>query len=78
MIQRVKNSHDDVINTIDAIKPGGFICSCFWSLIVQTKKVEREAVSSSDSEDNAEEKKITLSYKSTRSAVRSLHFSLLF
>ncbi|KAG8006755.1 hypothetical protein GBF38_022759 [Nibea albiflora] len=35
---------------------------------IRTKKVERDAVSSSDSEDNKEEKKITVAYKSTRSA----------
>lgn len=37
-------------------------------LPVQTKKVERKAVSSSDSEEEKEDK-ITVAYKSTRSAV---------
>lgn len=37
--------------------------------LVQTKKVERKAVSSSDSEEETEDK-ITVAYKSTRSAVR--------
>lgn len=37
-------------------------------MIQRSKKVERDAVSSSESEDGTEEKKITLSYKSTRSA----------
>lgn len=36
---------------------------------VQSKKVERDAVSSSESEDDKEEKKVTVAYKSTRSAV---------
>lgn len=36
--------------------------------LVQTKKVERKAVSSSDSEEEKEDK-ITVAYKSTRSAV---------
>uniref|UniRef100_A0A3Q0RGY2 Ring finger protein 113A n=1 Tax=Amphilophus citrinellus TaxID=61819 RepID=A0A3Q0RGY2_AMPCI len=40
---------------------------CFF-LSVQSKKVERDAVSSSESEDEKEEKKVTVSYKSTRSA----------
>lgn len=35
----------------------------------QTKKVERDALSSSDS-DEGKDDKITVSYKSTRSAVR--------
>lgn len=38
---------------------------------VQTKKVERKAVSSSDSEEEKEDK-ITVAYKSTRSAVSRL------
>ena len=38
-------------------------------LSVQSKKVERDAVSSSESEDDKEDKKITVSYKSSRSAV---------
>uniref|UniRef100_A0A4W6CL37 Ring finger protein 113A n=1 Tax=Lates calcarifer TaxID=8187 RepID=A0A4W6CL37_LATCA len=37
-------------------------------MIQRTKKVERDAVSSSESEDDKEDKKITVAYKSTRSA----------
>ncbi|CAI5676198.1 unnamed protein product [Oreochromis niloticus] len=37
-------------------------------MIQRTKKVERDAVSSSESEDEKEDKKVTVSYKSTRSA----------
>ncbi|XP_062389089.1 E3 ubiquitin-protein ligase RNF113A [Sardina pilchardus] len=37
-------------------------------MIQMTKKVEKEVVSSSDSEHNHEEEKVTVSYKSTRSA----------
>uniref|UniRef100_A0A665T7H6 Ring finger protein 113A n=1 Tax=Echeneis naucrates TaxID=173247 RepID=A0A665T7H6_ECHNA len=37
-------------------------------MIQRTKKVERDAVSSSESEDEKEDKKITVAYKSTRSA----------
>lgn len=45
-------------------------------LLVQTKKVERKVVSSSDSE---EDDKITVAYKSTRSAVSSyLSFKTLY
>lgn len=42
--------------------------SALFSFSVQTKKVERKAVSSSDSEEEKEDK-ITVAYKSTRSAV---------
>lgn len=38
-------------------------------LSAQSKKVERDAVSSSESEEDKEDKKITVAYKSTRSAV---------
>lgn len=37
-------------------------------MIQRTKKVEREAVSSSESEDDKQAKNVTVSYKSTRSA----------
>lgn len=36
---------------------------------LQTKKVEKEEVSSSESEEEKEDKSVTVSYKSTRSAV---------
>lgn len=49
-------------------------CFCF-GIFVQTKKVERDAVSSSESEDEKEDKKMTVSYKSTRSAVSWLFLS---
>ncbi|XP_067088420.1 E3 ubiquitin-protein ligase RNF113A [Osmerus mordax] len=37
-------------------------------MIQRTKKVEKEAVSSSDSDEEKQEKKVTVAYKSTRSA----------
>lgn len=49
-------------------------CFCF-GIFVQSKKVERDAVSSSESEDEKEDKKMTVSYKSTRSAVSWLFLS---
>lgn len=47
--------------------------TCFVSFN-QTKRVERDAVSSSESEDDKEDK-ITVAYKSTRSAVSLKCFS---
>lgn len=38
----------------------------------QTQKVEREEVSSSDSEEEKEDERVTVSYRSTRSAVSLL------
>lgn len=54
-----------------------WILSCLFTahLTIQTKKVEREAVTSSESEEEKDEKSVTVAYKSTRSAVSRVFVS---
>lgn len=67
MIQRV-TSHDWLQTNQSLYETFFYSVKSFFSS-PQTKKVEREELSSAESDEEKERKKVTVAYKSTRSAV---------